>query len=447
MAVSVQRSSADRPHAVVIGAGFAGLECVKALTKADAGVDVTVVDRQNFHTFSALLYQVATAALSPADVVFPVRGVFRGDGDVRVLKADVTAVDLPGRRVTLDDGSDLAYDHLVVAAGATTNWFGVPGADRRGLPLYRLGDAVRLRNHLLGRFEAADAGRMATAPALSVVVVGGGPTGVETAGAIMELFGGVLARDFPRLDVGAARVVLVEMGDRLLAGFSRTASRHAEEQLRRRGVDVRLGATVAAVEDGRVVLSSGESVPAGTLVWAGGVRGSDLAESLGVERTKSGRVVVDEHLRVPGHPEVYVVGDLAAARRKGDLLPQVAPVAQQEGRYAGRAIARVVAGGRIRPFRYRDLGSMATIGRGAAVADLPLGIHLTGFVGWLAWLGLHLVHLVGVRNRISVFVNWAWSYLTWDRGPRLILEPAPGTPDEPVGPPGEQPEPGPPPAR
>jgi len=418
----------SRPHVVVIGAGFAGLECVKAL--AEAPVDVTVVDRQNFHTFSALLYQVATAALTPADVVFPIRGVFRGDANVRVLRADVTALDLPSRQVRLDDATVVAYDHLVVAAGATTNWFGVPGAEERGFALYRLADAVRLRNHLLERFEAVDAGRLDAEDALAVVVVGGGPTGVETAGAVTELFSGVLARDFPRLDVQAARVVLVEMGDRLLAGFSPIASRHAEEQLRARGVEVRLGATVAGVEETTVILASGETLPAGTLVWAAGVRGSSLADSLGAERTMGGRVVVGPDLRLPGHPEVWVVGDLAAARKGSTLLPQVAPVAQQSGRYAGRSIARLVGGkGKaIKPFRYKDLGSMATIGRGAAVADLPLGIHLTGFLGWLAWLGLHLVRLVGVRNRISVFVNWAWSYVTWDRGPRLILDPGPARP-------------------
>jgi NADH dehydrogenase len=372
-----------------------------------------------------LLYQVATSALTPADVVFPVRGVFRGAANVRVRRGTVTAVDLGRRRVCLDDGDELAYDTLVLAAGATTAWFGVPGAEQHALPLYGLADAVGVRNHVLARIEAADADPAHVDVALTVVIVGGGPTGVEMAGAFVELFHGVLARDFPRLDFGRARILLVEMGDRLLAGFSPQGSRHADEQLRARGVDLRLGTTVTAVDDGSVTLSTGEVVPTGTVVWAAGVRTSPLLEGLGLERVANGRVAVDASLRLPGHPEVFVVGDLAAVPWRGGLLPQVANVAQQEGTHAGRTIARMSRGRRARPFRYHHLGFMATIGRGAAVADLPLRVHLTGFPGWLAWLGLHLVRLVGVRNRASVLLNWAWSYLTWDRGPRLILEPMP----------------------
>jgi NADH dehydrogenase len=427
--------SAHRPHVVVVGAGFGGLECAKAL--AGEPVDVTVVDRQNFHTFSPLLYQVATSALTPGDVVFPIRGVFRSAGNVRVRRGTVAAVDLVGRCVRLDDGAELAYDFLVLAAGATTAWFGVPGAEEHALPLYGMPDAVRLRNHVLACFEAADADPGLT-EALTFVIVGGGPTGVEMAGAFVELFHAVLAKDFPSLDFGRARILLVEMGDRVLGGFSEVGSRHAEEELRRRGVELRLGTAVTAIDEGTATLSSGEVVSTGTVVWAAGVRTSPLLEGLGLERVANGRVVVDPALRLREHPEVLVVGDLAAVPWHDGLLPQVANVAQQEGRHAGRTVARLAAGKPARPFRYHHLGFMATIGRGAAVADLPLKVRLTGFLGWLAWLGLHLVRLVGVRNRISVFLNWAWSYVTFDRGPRLILEPWMA---EPATPPDQRPAP------
>jgi NADH dehydrogenase len=408
---------------VVVGAGFGGLECAKAL--AGAPVDVTVIDRQNFHTFSPLLYQVATSALTPADVVFPVRGVFRGAANVRVRRGTVTAIDLPGRRVCLGDGDELSYDTLVLAAGATTAWFGVPGAAQHALPLYGLVDAVGVRNHVLAQIEAADADPAHVDVALTVVIVGGGPTGVEMAGAFVELFHGVLARDFPRLDFGRARILLVEMGDRVLGTFSEVGSRHALEQLEQRGVELRLGTAVTAIDEGSVTLSSGEVVPSDTVVWAAGVRASPLVQGLGLRQVANGRVVVDPSLRLPDHPEVLIVGDLAAVPWHEGLLPQVANVAQQEGRHAGRTVARLAAGRPARPFRYHHLGFMATIGRGAAVADLPMKVRLTGFLGWLAWLGLHLVRLVGVRNRLSVLLNWAWSYVTFDRGPRLILVPSP----------------------
>ena len=415
--------SARRPHVVVVGAGFGGLECAKAL--AGEPVEVTVIDRQNFHTFSPLLYQVATSALTPADVVFPIRGVFRGAGNVRVRRGTVATVDLVGRCVRLEDGAELPYDFLVLAAGATTAWFGVPGADEHALPLYGLADAVRLRNHVLERFEATDADPDQGDGALTFVIVGGGPTGVEMAGAFVELFHAVLAKDFPSLDLTRARILLVEMGPRVLAGFSEVGSRHAEAELARRGVDLRLGTAVTAIGERSVTLSTGEVVPTDTVVWAAGVRTSPLVEGLGLRRVANGRVEVDPSLRLREHPEVLVVGDLAAVSWRDGLLPQVANVAQQEGRHAGRTVARLAAGRPARPFRYHHLGFMATIGRGAAVADLPLKVRLTGFLGWLAWLGLHLVRLVGVRNRLSVFVNWAWSYVTWDRGPRLILVPSP----------------------
>jgi NADH dehydrogenase len=312
---------------------------------------------------------------------------------------------------------------------------GVPGADRYGFPLYSLDDAIRLRNHILGQFEAADADPALLAEgALTFVVVGGGPTGVETAGSLTELFSMVLARDFRRLDLSQARVVLLEMGDTLLAPFSGRAQRHALEQLGARGVELRLGERVTEVTATGVRLSTGEVIPTRTLVWAAGVRANPLADVLGLEQGGGGRIVVGPDLRVPGRPEVSVVGDLAAiAGPRGALLPQLAPVAKQSGRFVGARLARTLRGRPARRFSYVDRGTMATIGRGSAVADLPLGIHVTGMPAWLAWLFLHLLLLAGFRNRLSVFLSWAWNYVTYDRGPRLIIEPDPDGVRPPVG--------------
>lgn len=413
---------AARPHVVVVGAGFAGIDCAKRLVGEP--VDVTLVDRHNFHTFQPLLYQVATAGLSAADVAHPVRGVFQHAPNVSVRTATVTGVDVERRLVEVAGGQALPYDHLVLAAGATTAWFGVPGAEEHGLPLYSLDDAIRLRNHVLRQFEAADADpSLLDDGALTFVVVGGGPTGVETAGALTELFAMVLAKDFRRLDVGRARVVLLEMADAVLAPFSQRAQRHGADQLVARGVDLRLGERVTEVGPGHVALASGEVVPTRTLVWAAGVRANPLADVVGLERGPGGRIVVDADLTVPGHPEVSVVGDLAAITGPGGTpLPQLAPVAKQSGRFVGDHLARQLRGKRPRRFRYLDKGTMATIGRGAAVADLPFGVRLTGTPAWLAWLFLHLLSLAGFRNRLSVFTSWAWNYVTYDRGQRLIIE-------------------------
>jgi len=414
---------------VIVGAGFGGLDCAKELVNEP--VEVTIVDRHNFHTFQPLLYQVATAGLSSSDIAYPVRGIFQDAANVRFRTGWVAGVDWGAKRVALAGGDAIAFDHLVLAAGATTNWFGVEGAAEHALPLYGLEDAIHLRNHVIAQFERADADpSLLGSGALTFVVLGGGPTGVEMAGALMELFGMVFAKDFRRLDVGAARVVLLEMGDAVLAPFSGRAQRHALEQLRRRGVDVRLGCQVTAVAPDSVTLASGEVVPTRTVVWAAGVKANPLADVLGVEQGRGGRIVVTPELRIPGHEHSFVIGDLAAIEGPGGvLLPQVAQVAKQSGAYVGKTIARSLRGRPAkRPFRYLDKGTMATIGRNSAVADLPLRIRLTGFVAWVVWLFLHLLYLVGFRNRLSVLVSWGWSYLTWDRGPRLILDPTDRTP-------------------
>ena len=325
---------------VIVGAGFGGLDCAREL--ANRPVDVTVVDRHNFHTFQPLLYQVATSGLSSSDVAYPIRGIFQNAPNVAFRNGEVTGVDWSTKRVLLADGASLAFDQLVLAAGATTNWFGVQGAAEHAFPLYGLHDAVRLRNHVIGQFERADADQsILAAGALTFVVLGGGPTGVETAGALTELFGMVLVKDFRRLDVGATRVVLVEMGDAVLGSFSRRAQLHGDEQLRARGVEVRPGERVVSVDPRSVTLASGERIPAHTVIWAAGVRASGLADRLGVAQTPGGRIVVTPQLRIPDHPDTFVVGDLAAiVGADGALVPQVAQGAKQSGRYVGKLLAR-----------------------------------------------------------------------------------------------------------
>jgi NADH:ubiquinone reductase (H+-translocating) len=411
------------PRVVVVGAGFGGLEVARGLARRP--VEVTVVDRNNFHTFQPLLYQVATAGLNAADVANVVRGILQGQRNVRFRQAEVAGVDWDARHVLLEGQDPLPFDHLVLAAGATVTHFGVTGAAEHGFALYTLTDAVRLRNHVLEQFErAAAAGADPEDGALTFVIVGGGPTGVETAGAMAELFAMVFRKDYPELDVADARVVLLEMQDHLLAPFSPSSRRHALDALTRRGVEVRLATAVEEVGPDRVVLADGEVVPCRTLVWAAGVQASPLAGRLGLDQGRAGRLVVAPDLQVPGRPAVWAVGDIAAAiGRDGTPLPQLAPVAMQAGRHVARQISRLADGRGTEPFRYRDKGTMATIGRRAAVAELPGRIRLRGALAWLAWLGLHLVFLVGARNRASVLLNWAWSYLTWDRGPRILLRP------------------------
>jgi NADH dehydrogenase len=422
-----------RTKVVVVGAGFGGLAVAREL--ADVAAEVTIVDRNNFHTFQPLLYQVATSGLNPADVAYPVRGIFQRQRNVRFRRATVTAVDWERHVVEVDTGEPLAFDRLVVAAGATVNDFGIPGVAEHGFPLYVLPDAVRLRNHILGRFEAADADPATVDDgALTFVVVGGGPTGVEVAGALVELIDKVLHRDFrgSGFDVRRAHVVLVEMTDDLLPPFHPASRRHARSTLARRGVEVRTGTSVASVDATRVRFGDGTELPAHTLVWAAGVRAGSLAAALDVPTGPGGRITVGPDLRIPGHPEAFAIGDIAAVDDgHGKLLPGVAQVAIQSGRHAARLVEREIVGegDPDEPFAYRDKGSMATIGRRSAVTELGHGLRLTGTPAWLAWLGLHLVYLMGFRNRVSVFVNWAWNYLTWDRGARLILGSGEAEPD------------------
>jgi len=409
---------------VVVGGGFAGLAAARAL--AGAPVEVVIVDQHNFHTFQPLLYQVATAGLEPADVAYPVRTIFGRAPNVSFRHGRVTGIDMSSRKLTLSDGARLAYDQLVVASGATAGYFAVPGASQNALPLYTLLDARKLRNRVLGILEAADARpEDFDGGAPSFVVVGGGPTGVETSGALVELLDVAVRRDRLRIDRERTRVMLLDASDRLLPAFRETAGRYAQQTLASRGVEVRLSAAVSEVTSEGVRIAGGEWIPAAVVVWAGGVTvDGTLAASLGAASGAGGRLLVGLDLALAEHPEVFVVGDAALVPNGRDEprpCAQLAPVAIQSGRHAARQILHHLAGEPTEPFAYHDKGIMATIGRRAAVAQLWRGLVLRGTLGWLAWLGLHLVELVGFRNRLVVMVNWAWRYFDWPSGPRLIV--------------------------
>ena len=409
---------------MVLGAGFAGLAAARRL--AGHPVEVTLVDQHNFTTFQPLLYQVATAGLEPADVAYPVRTIFRHAPNVTFRHGRATAIDTARRAVVLADGCSVPYDQLIVATGAAPAFFGIPGAETHAAALYTLADARRVRNRLLSTLEEVDAHpERFDSGAPVFVVVGGGPTGVETAGALRELLDVSMRRDRLRLDPVRTRVVLVEAGPRLLAGFDPRASAYALDTLRARGVEVRVGDPVAAVASGAVRLASGEELPAAAVVWAGGVTvDGTVAHGVPAGRGAGGRIRVEADLSLAGHPEVFVVGDAAAVPRgTGDrsLCPQLAQVAIQSGDHAARAVLARQAGRAVPPFAYRDKGIMATIGRRAAVAQLRHGLVVRGTLGWVAWLGLHLIELIGFRNRLTVLVNWTWRYLEWPSGPRLIV--------------------------
>ncbi len=410
----------DPPPArvVIVGAGFAGLAAAGALGQAP--VATTIVDRHNYNTFQPLLYQVATAGLNPGDIAYPVRTYVRHHDKIRFREGRVVAIDWNAREVRCDDGGTLAYDFLVLATGATTNYFGVTGAAEHSLAIYTLDDALAVRDRIFRQLERASA-LGATHGELTVVVVGGGPTGVEMAGTLAELRTIALRTTYRDVDPDMAKVVLVEQQDRLLAAFADQLSDYTCDELARRGVDVRLGAVVSEVADDRVTLASGEVIHCGLVIWGAGVGAGELAEALEIEKSRGGRITVGSDLRAVDHPEVFVVGDVAGTPFGDGLLPQLAQPAIQTGAHAGAQIARLVAGEDLTEFRYKDKGTMATIGRRSAVAELPGGIRLKGTLAWLSWLALHLMTLIGFRNRLSVLVNWAWRYIAWRRGPKVIV--------------------------
>ena len=417
------RNRDGSPRVVVVGGGFAGLAAVKTLSKIKPPVRTILLEQHNYHLFQPLLYQLATGVVQPADIAHPVRGILRRYRRASVRMATVSGVDFEGREVLTDEGGRFGYDYLILAAGATTNTFGIPGVEEHSFPLKTMPDALRLRAHLLRQFELADNNPAEIARgALTVVVVGGGPTGVEMAGALHELFKHVLVHDFPDLDVDQARVVLLEATDHLLAPFHPSSRKHALDILRRRGVEVRLGQAMERATPDEVVLKDGTVVPTRTLIWGAGVKANPLADVLGLEQTRGGRILVGEDLTVPGRPEVFVVGDLAGAGDgKGGLLPQVAHPAIQQARHAGLQIEKTLQGTAREPFAYKDKGIMATIGRNAAVTELPNGAKFKGVLAWYMWLVLHLAYIIGFRSRVAVLVNWIWSYLTYDRHARIIV--------------------------
>jgi len=415
-----------RKRVVIIGGGFGGLYAAKGLGNHD--VDVVLVDRKNHHTFQPLLYQVATAALSPGDIASPIRGILRGYKNIEVLLDAVVGFDLNERRVHLRDGADLSYDFLVVAAGATHSYFGHDQWEPFAPGLKSLEDATVIRRRVLLAFENAErtAAEGHDPGPLNFIVVGAGPTGVELAGALIEIARGVLAQDFRRIDPAQAHVILIEGGPRVLAAYPEDLSRSAAEQLGSLGVEVRTGAMVTSVEPGLVRVGEIE-IPSAVTLWAAGVAASPLGKMLTPNTDRAGHVPVGPDLSLPNHPEVFVIGDLAAAKDSdGKLLPGLAAVAQQEGKATAKNIVRDLYGQPRKPFHYLDKGLLATIGRQAAVAKFGR-IHLTGFIAWVAWLCVHLVLLIGFRNRVLVLVNWAWAYFAYQRGARLItdVEPIP----------------------
>jgi len=419
-------------HLLVVGGGFGGLALVRRLARARRrgliAMRITLVDRRNHHTFQPLLYQVATAGLQTQDVGISLRAILRRQ-DVAIRLGDVTRIDASRKTLTLSDGAELTYDRLVIAAGAITEDFGVPGVSEHTFGLKSLAEATMLRNEVLRRFEEVPAAASPDAPepdvdgTLTFVIAGGGPTGVELAGSLAELVDLVVRRDHPSLDVAQVRILLVEARDQLLGGFSARAGRAALDGLRQRGVDVRLEVGIASVAADQVVLTNGEVVPTRLVVWAAGVAASPLAEALGVPLARGRRIPVDDHLRVVGLDDVFAVGDITSSLGPdGRPLPQVAPVAIQQAEHVARVIIDEAAGRSTPPFRYRDKGSMATIGRASAVAELPGGIRLRGLIAWLAWLLLHLLMLAGFRNRVSVLLSWIWNYVKHDHSARLILD-------------------------
>jgi NADH dehydrogenase len=415
--------SVERPRVVIVGGGFAGLYCARELRRAP--LQVTVLDRRNHHLFQPLLYQVATAGLNAGDIAGPIRRVLRKQRNAEVLLGEVAGVDLAARRLQLKDGETLAYDFLVIATGVTHSYFGHPEWARLAPGLKTIEDALEIRRRVLSAFEYAErekdpARRRAW---LTFVIVGGGPTGVELAGALGEIARHTLREDFRRFDPGEARTVLLEASDRILPTYPPELSAKAKQQLWNLGVEVRTGSMVTGIDE-QGVLCGEERIWTNTVLWGAGVQGSPLASALGTPLDRAGRVLVRPDLTVPGHDEVYVVGDLAAvAQEGGSTVPGVAPAAIQEGKHAARNIVATVQGKPRQPFRYVDKGSLATIGRAAAVGDVR-GTRISGLLAWLAWLFVHIFFLIGFRNRVFVLLQWAWHYVTYDRGSRLITETA-----------------------
>jgi NADH dehydrogenase len=407
------------PRVVIVGGGFGGLNAARALAGAD--VSVTLVDRHNYHLFQPLLYQVATASLSPGDVASPIRWILRHQKNVEVLLADVQEIDPVGRRVLIDGAESIPYDYLVLAAGAAHAYFGHPDWAARAPGLKTLDDALEMRRRVLLAFEAAE--READADQqrrlLTFVIVGAGPTGVELAGALAEIARQSLRKDFRRIHPESARIVLLEGSPYVLAPFAEPLRAAARRSLEALGVEVRTGSVVTSVDEDGVTVGGDQRISAATVLWAAGVAASPIAESLGVPLDRAGRVTPEPTLALAAHPEIFIIGDLCVFVQDGKPLPGVAQVAMQQGTRAGRNIRHAIAGQPLQPFRYKDYGIMATIGRGAAVGDI-FGLKISGFFAWLFWIFLHIFWLIGFRNRFVVMTEWAWAYFSLQRRVRLI---------------------------
>ena len=408
-----------RPRVVIVGAGFGGLRVARRLAKAP--VDVLLVDRHNYHCFLPLLYQVATAGLEPEEIAQGVRSILRRTANVQFRMADVTAIDLD-RQLVLWEAGEISYDFLVLAAGSATNYFGMTDVARFSFGLKELNDATSLRSHLLTMFERAafEPDRQKRAALMTTAVVGGGPTGVELAGALAELKRHVLPRDYPRVNLREARVLLLEATDRLLVVLPPRLQARALERLERLGVEVVFDAAVSDVNREGLTLKDGRTIATATVIWVAGVRAAPLTEALPVETRADGRVVVEPTMQLPSHPQVFAIGDMAYREgADGRPYPQVAPVAVQQGELVATNIRRRLRGEPLRPFRYKDQGTLTTIGRSSAVAHV-YGLQFSGFIAWVIWLVVHIIQLIGFRNKLLVLVNWAWNYFTYDRGVRLI---------------------------
>jgi len=412
-----------RPRVLVLGGGFAGIGAAQKLKKSEA--DVVVVDKHDYHTFQPLLYQVATGLLEQPAVGHPIRDLFHKQDNVRIHQDRVAAIDLEARRVTFDELEPLSYDYLVVGIGAEVNFFGVEGAADHAFPLYTLADAVRLKNHVLRTWEKADREPSVIEDgALNLVVVGGGPTGVETAGALAELYNGVFRKDYPDVASDRAKITLVEAGPEIFPMFKEDIRTYTEEALTKRGVEVQTGEVVESITPQRVTLKSGTVLPAHTLVWGAGLQGNALVQSLGLELERGNRIGVDEELRIPSHPDVYAVGDVAAItdQKTSQVLPQLGSVALQSGEHAGKTLAQRIAGKETKPFKYKDKGTMAAIGRGSAVVQMLGGKTMKGKTAQLAWATVHLALLPTNEDRSKAVVDWVGAGLTHQRSGRITVD-------------------------
>jgi len=408
-----------RPRVVIIGAGFGGLWAARALTKAPA--DILLVDRDNYHTFLPLLYQVSAAELEPEEIAYPIRAILRQLPNTRFVMGDVTDIELTERAVKVD-GDSISYDYLVLAMGSTSNYFGVPGAAENSFSLKTLEEGTALRNHILCCFEQAsfETDDKRRRRLLTFIIVGGGATGVEFAGALAELIDRPLVRDYPSLDFKEVQIILIEAADNLLTMLPQKLRSYAHERLAGMGVKIRLQTMVNQINADSVILKSGETIPTETVVWTAGVGGQPIVKSWGLPTARDGRVKVLPTLQVPDRPEVYVIGDLAYFEENGRPLPMVAPVAVQQGGLAAQNIVNQISGQPLREFRYHDRGTMVTIGRNAGVVRIGERVF-TGLLAWMLWLGVHLLNLIGFRNRLLVMINWSQDYFLFERAVRFIF--------------------------